>query len=128
MRLFIAIALMGLCNACKTKEVEKSPLPENVFSSYHTAVVLIKNEFLYKVEATGGDKPYYCNGLQDGIEGDLCAEYDSAYRHRNIMFGTGFFIDKYGVIATNRHVIEGDIPLYKLGLRIKARYDSLTVY
>src|SRR4051812_41972589 len=75
---------------------------QSVYDEYHQAVVMLYHKYLYKVTINNnvwyltkdGNDHYYWQKDPDKLPtGPIEA------------FGTGFFIDKEGRIATNKHVV-----------------------
>lgn len=110
--LFIAGCLVGIgClgyyyNKIKQEEGKLKPLTnEEIFHKYENSVVLIKHSFIYKISMLGQD--FYFKDYNP-ITGEISKliSYDEAKINPNIIFGTGFFINKDGSVLTNRHIVD----------------------
>lgn len=88
-----------LCSCSKTKE------PKEIYDTYRSSVVMIKNVYYFKAEFENGLKFFYI--IKDN-KPFLCKTESIAIENANSTFGTGFFISNTGEVATNRHVIFPD--------------------
>ena len=90
----VAVALFSGCSR------EKSA--EQIYDENASGVVMILNEHYFSVSLPTGET-FYFSGIEDGKLQNVAFsknQIQTAYS-----FGTGFFIDKYGGILTNRHVV-----------------------
>lgn len=99
--LFNFILLMA--TSCSNASKEKVQLsPEQIESKYASGVVLVKNSYYYTISFNGG-KAFYFTGLDaNGDPENLTL--DPTELTPAVIFGTGFFVSKDGMIATNSHV------------------------
>ncbi|WP_370390224.1 trypsin-like peptidase domain-containing protein [uncultured Winogradskyella sp.] len=87
---------------CFTNCEKKPPEPKELYNTYRSSVVLIKNAYYFKMTLDNGIEIFYT------INNDEPLVYDdeiSAMNNASTIYGTGFFISDKGEIATNRHVI-----------------------
>lgn len=94
---FIAIGLSG-CQEQKT--------PEQLFEERASGVVVILNEFYYELKLPNGNKVYFTGIDSDGDLENFTPDEEQIKKNRQIMTGTGFFVDNKGTIMTNRHVAQ----------------------
>lgn len=83
---------------------------EQMANDYQTGVVLVQTIEYYEMELEGGGSLYFTGSDFDKDTGEfvgLFTELDSLVP--DVMYGTGFFISEDGMLATNKHVIEGNI-------------------
>lgn len=128
---YLLVALMLCCVACNSKK--KAPLaelsPSDLFEKFRKQVVLIKNKSYFKVTFDNGTALYYTRLYESGF-GDLTSYEEEAKENATEAYGTGFFIGKKGVIATNFHVVSGITGLLERtdfnGTLVHALQTSLT--
>ncbi|MFZ2895167.1 MAG: serine protease [Saprospiraceae bacterium] len=118
------ITVSGLSCKSEVKKAIEPPKPAELFNRYKESVVLIKTSFYARLVLDNGLTLYFSN--PDNQEGDPFTEDENEARQNPLtIFGTGFFLTRDGVIATNRHVaypILEDLDV--LGM-LKQRYDAL---
>lgn len=85
--------------------------PVNVYEKYHKSVVMIYHAYLYQV--TMGANSWYFTYDKDK---QLINEWNTnsaEIKQPMAAYGTGFFIDKDGRIATNKHVVDDWFTSYE---------------
>ena len=82
---------------------------QDLFDESKTGVVLILNEYYYVMKLPNGNSIYFTGIDKEGNLENLAFEYADIKNKRQILTGTGFFIDKQGTIMTNRHVAQPSI-------------------
>ncbi len=93
-----AIMLLVSCQEQKT--------PEQLFEERASGVVVILNEFYYELKLPNGNKVYFTGIDSDGDLENFTPDEEQIKKNRQIMTGTGFFVDNKGTIMTNRHVAQ----------------------
>src|SRR5690554_6324885 len=116
----LLISLFALF-ACKTKiEPEK---PEELYNRYAKSVVLIRNDFYYEIELNTGLKIYFT-----GIDNDELLNFtfkeEEIIENANTTYGTGFFVSKSGLIATNPHVAAPEIDATEALNTLKLQFEN----
>lgn len=98
--LLLSITFVG-CNSKKTAE--------ELFNNDASGVVVILNEFYYKIQIPNGETIYFTGIDNDGNLENFTLDINEIIKNRKMLTGTGFFIDKEGSILTNRHVAQPTI-------------------
>lgn len=83
---------------------------DKMAEEYQTGVVMVQTIEYYEMNMGNGNTLYFSGSDFDKETGEfvgLSSDLDSLVP--DIIYGTGFFISEDGRIATNRHVIEGNI-------------------
>lgn len=92
---------------------QKKQTPEQIFEERASGVVVILNEFYYEIKLPNGNSVYFTGFDQDGDLENFTPDIDEIKKNRQIMTGTGFFIDNKGAILTNRHVAQPHLDMTK---------------
>lgn len=110
----VVVLLMVIVSAACGNEPQPLVLSEmsssQLFEKYKKSVVLIKNRSYFKVSFEDGTN-VYINSINAFHGGDITFSKDEAEENAEVNYGTGFFIGKDGLIATNFHVIA---PIFSL--------------
>ncbi len=106
-RISFCIALLVLSGCAK-----KPPEPKELYDTYRSSVVLIKNSYYFKVSFDNGLEFFY---YMNGEEPVMVTSEQEAIQNASSSYGTGFFISDEGEIATNRHVIYPSLYEEKVG-------------
>ena len=92
----ITISIMSILGCSREKSAEE------IYNEKASGVVMILNEYFYSVTLPTGES-FYFSDIQDGKL--LNVAFSQNQVKTTYSFGTGFFIDNYGGILTNRHVV-----------------------
>lgn len=114
------ISSMAVSASCSR---EKSA--EQIYDENASGVVMILNEHFFSVTLPTGET-FYFSGIEDGKLKNVAFsqnQVETAYS-----FGTGFFIDKYGGILTNRHVVNHYIKKSDVMNYVKQLLSALASY
>lgn len=128
--LFFLLALstvMGLSCKKEVKGAIDPPKPAELFERYKESVVLIKTSFYVKLELNNGLTLYFSDLKNQ--DGDPFTEDEGEARQNPLaIYGTGFFLTRDGVIATNRHVAYPLLEDLDVMGMLKQRYEALKSY
>ncbi|WP_353333252.1 S1 family peptidase [Bacteroides sedimenti] len=100
--LLLSITFVG-CNSKKTAE--------ELFNNDASGVVVILNEFYYKIQIPNRETIYFTGIDNEGNLENFTLDINEIIKNRKMLTGTGFFIDKEGSILTNRHVAQPTIDI-----------------
>src|SRR5215467_2417709 len=85
--------------------------PVNVYEKYHKSVVMIYHAYLYEV--TMGSNSWYFTYDKEKQTINEWNTNSNEIKQPMAAYGTGFFIDKDGRIATNKHVVDDWFTSYE---------------
>ncbi|BAV09522.1 Trypsin-like peptidase domain-containing protein [Filimonas lacunae] len=102
----LVLLLLAACNNNKSKVPLEELSSSDLFEKFRKQVVLIKNKSYFKVTFDNGVKMYYTRMSESGFS-DITTDEEEAKKNAEEVYGTGFFIGKKGIIATNFHVVSG---------------------
>lgn len=97
-----------LLSVFKCSDTIEPPTPEELFEEYKGSVVLIYNEYYYKIYTK--DLTYY---YSPDSEEKLFTDLEDVLNNLSASTGTGFIISDKGEIITNKHVLEPREENYK---------------
>ena len=115
--LFLLICLAS-CNATKSSD--------DILDECGSGVVLIANQYYYKITLPTGKVWYFTGFDDDGDLDNFTTDLSEIQKKRNMITGTGFFISKDGKILTNRHVADPSITLSDTKKSVRSLLNSLT--
>ena len=105
-RLIPSIILLLILAGC-----QKQKTPEELFEERASGVVVVLNEYYFKLKLPNGNSVYFTGFDEDGDLENFTSDEDEVKSNRKIMTGTGFFVDEKGTIMTNRHVAEPQLDI-----------------
>lgn len=96
--ILVGAGLWGYNKFCKNKDLN----PEEIYAMYKKSVVLIYNQYTFKVTVGEYDLSDVVSALPDNYYIDGKGELQAGVAGAT---GTGFFVSSDGRIATNKHVV-----------------------
>lgn len=121
----IFVLSVAFCS-CNTKKTT-----EELFEEQKSGVCMVLNSYYYEIELPNGSK-MYCSGIdEDGDLADFTVERDEIQKHKQMAFGTAFFIDDKGTLMTNRHVVSPNVTeevIQKATSKLFEQLSSLMQY
>jgi S1-C subfamily serine protease len=93
-RILLVFLIASTLISCKTEV--------NVYEKYHKSVVLLYHEYVYKINVN--NQVWYITQDPTTKQYGWHSDLQKLQFKPQTTFGTGFFIDKEGHIATNKHV------------------------
>ncbi len=106
--LLISLTLFVSLTCC-----QKQKTPEQLFEERASGVVVILNEYYFEMKLPNGNKWFFTGFDEDGDLENFTPDENEIKKNREIMTGTGFFVDSKGTIMTNRHVAEPKMDFSK---------------
>lgn len=103
----IVIAIMTIiATSCK-----KNMTPNELLDKCGSGVVMIINQYYFRVQFPTGKVWYFTGFDKDGDMENLSFNVSEIMKNRNTITGTGFFVSEDGKILTNRHVVQPAIDI-----------------
>lgn len=120
--ILVVLSTILFLSSCKNRIHPDTPT--QLYEKYRKSVVLITTSYYYEIELSNGI-PAYFTEQKNGEISDYTFDEEEVKKNLNTVYGTGFFISKDGVIATNRHVVYPEINEAKLLSTLKLKFDKL---
>lgn len=114
--LLVMVALVS-CNSSKTSD--------EILDECGSGVVLIMNQYYYKVTLPTGKVWYFTGFDEDGDMKNWTMDITEIQKNKNAITGTGFFISKDGKVLTNRHVAAPTITLSDTKHSVKSLLEAM---
>lgn len=92
-----------VCKGCKPTPPPPALTADQIENKHASGVVLVKNTYYYTITFEGGSSIYFTGIDQEGAPENLTFDINEVVP--KTIFGTGFFITKDGMLATNSHVV-----------------------
>ena len=84
--------------------VECKKSPDKILDECGPGVVMIMNQYYYKITLPTGKEWFFTGFDKDGDMENFTFDQDEILKNKAVLTGTGFFIGDDGRILTNRHV------------------------
>ncbi len=98
---FVTLAVSLLLGSCANKTQEE------INSDCSSGVVLIRTMSYYELRLSNGDVYFFTDYDKENGLANLTNKRSEIVKKES--YGTGFFVNKQGLIATNKHVVSGEI-------------------
>ena len=114
--LFAIVSLVA-CDSAKTSD--------QILTECGSGVVLVANQFYYKITLPTGKVWYFTGFDADGDLENWTMDLAEIQKNKKMITGTGFLISKDGKILTNRHVAAPSITLSDTKKSVRSLLNSM---
>lgn len=102
----MAIMLTAIMIVLSATSCKRKMSPGKLLEKCGSGVVMILNQYYYKVSLPTGASIFFAGIDEDGNLSKATFDENEANQNRNMCTGTGFFVSDDGKILTNRHVAQ----------------------
>lgn len=100
MKLYSCIIFLTLTLLSCNNQILK---PEEIYNKYEKSVVLIRHDYYYQVVFKNDITIYFTSIIDNELQ-NITEDENEILENCNTNYGTGFFVNKNGLICTNNHI------------------------